>query len=368
MNRWLAYGAVLAAVMTIAGTGSAGAQTLGIGDPAPKITVNRFVKGQPVTAFQPGRIYVVEFWATWCGPCRESIPHLTELQKKYSAVTFLGVSVWERDPSRVAPFVASMGDKMAYRVATDSVPAGADPYKGAMSRSWLAPSGQESIPTAFLVDARGRIAWIGRPAEMSEPLARIVAGKWDFGAAKQQFRAEQKKLQAQRAEQAELQVIGKKLQAAQATGDPKQVLAALDAAIRQKPALETELGYPRLRALAETGADTDHLNEYGRHLIQAVFPSNPRALNAIAWRFVDPDSRKVQPKLFPFALRAAQKADELTRHQRADVAATLARAYFVNGNAAKAVELRDRALRQAKGTPWEKDEDLKTQLNEYDRR
>ena len=97
------------------------AQPLSVGDPAPKLAVKSFVKGETVSEFEPGKNYVVEFWSTWCGPCRASIPHLTELQKKHSGVTFIGVSVFEKDQSKVKPFVEEMGDKMAYRVAIDAV-------------------------------------------------------------------------------------------------------------------------------------------------------------------------------------------------------------------------------------------------------
>src|SRR5437868_2205978 len=83
---------------------------LGVGDPAPKLEVKEFVKGEPVVRLEKGKTYVVEFWATWCGPCRATIPHLTELQKKYKDITFIGVSVWEREPGAVKPFVAEMGD------------------------------------------------------------------------------------------------------------------------------------------------------------------------------------------------------------------------------------------------------------------
>src|SRR5262245_10516457 len=89
---------------------------LGIGSKAPPFEVNKFVKGEPVKQFDKGKIYVVEFWATWCGPCRESIPHLTELQKKYQDVVFIGVSVWEESQAKVEPFVKKMGEKMDYRV------------------------------------------------------------------------------------------------------------------------------------------------------------------------------------------------------------------------------------------------------------
>ena len=56
---------------------------LQIGDAAPELKVEKWVKGDPVTTFEKGKVYVVEFWATWCPPCIKSIPHLTELQKQY---------------------------------------------------------------------------------------------------------------------------------------------------------------------------------------------------------------------------------------------------------------------------------------------
>ena len=107
-------------------------EPLTIGDQAPAISVSKWIKGDPVDRLDPKKTYVVEFWATWCGPCRVSIPHLTELQKKYKdkGVTFLGVSVWEQDQDAVAPFVKEMGDKMNYTVAMDEVPKGDRGNKG----------------------------------------------------------------------------------------------------------------------------------------------------------------------------------------------------------------------------------------------
>jgi thiol-disulfide isomerase/thioredoxin len=91
-----------------------------VGDLAPALEVNRFVKGEPFSDFQKGQVYVIEFWATWCVPCKESIPHLTELQKKYGEkVRILGVSVWEPREDAVEPFVKEWGQKMDYWVAMD---------------------------------------------------------------------------------------------------------------------------------------------------------------------------------------------------------------------------------------------------------
>ena len=76
-----------------------------LGDPAAPLQIAEWVKGKPVdlAADKGKKIFVVEFWATWCGPCRASIPHLTEMQKKFKDknVVFIGVSVWENDQAGV---------------------------------------------------------------------------------------------------------------------------------------------------------------------------------------------------------------------------------------------------------------------------
>ena len=231
-------------------TGRVSADELGIGSPAPKLEVKEFVKGEKVTGFEKGKIYVVEFWATWCGPCRTSIPHLTDLQKKYPDTVFIGVSVWERDPSRIKPFVESMGDKMAYRVASDvSIPVkkdqgdGKDKKKeeteeedqgGKMAKNWMDAAGLGGIPTAFIVDGTGTIAWLGHPMEMDKPLAQIVAGKWDLKAATAEY-------QKQQAIKAKLAALRPKLVAAVQTNDSKKIISVFDEAIKEAPELEPKL-------------------------------------------------------------------------------------------------------------------------------
>ena len=131
-----------------------------------------YVKGQPVTLTE-GKVYVVEFWATWCLPCRTSIPHLTEIQKQFKdkGVTVIGIS--DEPVKTVKPFVENMGDKMDYTVAVDT--------EGKADAGYIdAYNPDNTIPFACIVDARGNVAWFGHPMDgMDEVLALVVAGTYD---------------------------------------------------------------------------------------------------------------------------------------------------------------------------------------------
>jgi thiol-disulfide isomerase/thioredoxin len=145
---------------------------LKVGSKAPAIQVSRWVKGNGPSSFEVGRVYVVEFWATWCLPCRDSIPRLTEMARAHGdRVTFVGVSVWEREPEEaVDAFVRDMGDRMDYFVARDTA-------SGHMAKAWLEAAGQDGIPSAFIVDGAGEIAWIGHPMDSMEKAIRGVLSK-----------------------------------------------------------------------------------------------------------------------------------------------------------------------------------------------
>ncbi|MEM1422742.1 MAG: TlpA disulfide reductase family protein, partial [Planctomycetota bacterium] len=89
------------------------ADELTVGDPAPALTVGQWLKGEPVDAFENGHVYVVEFWATWCGPCIAGMPHLSEVQKEYGdRVTVIGVNIWEREPEKVPAWMEEQGNAL----------------------------------------------------------------------------------------------------------------------------------------------------------------------------------------------------------------------------------------------------------------
>ena len=161
---------------------------LTVGDPAPKLQVAKWVQGDPVTAFDTNHVYIVEFWATWCGPCRTSIPHLNELWLKFKdqGVIAIGQDMAEPDDSGVAAFVKKMGDKMTYRVALNDK---SQETNGFMKINWMKAAEQNGIPTAFVIDKQGRIAWIGHPMGLNEQiLGDILAGRFDMAKAAARLR------------------------------------------------------------------------------------------------------------------------------------------------------------------------------------
>jgi thiol-disulfide isomerase/thioredoxin len=173
--KWLGAVLVLAAGTML----PLAAATLKAGDPAPKLETGKWVQGEPVKDFQKGKAYIVEFWATWCPPCRASIPHLNETYLKFKdkGLVVIGQDCWEKDESLVAPFVEKMGDKMTYRVALDDKTSN---KKGQMAITWMEAAGRNGIPSAFLVDTKGKIAWIGHPMALKEEVIEdVLAGKYD---------------------------------------------------------------------------------------------------------------------------------------------------------------------------------------------
>jgi thiol-disulfide isomerase/thioredoxin len=155
---------------------------LKVGDPAPKLQMGKWIQGDPVAGFDRGKAYIVEFWATWCVPCRASMPHLNGIYLKFKdkGLVVIGQDCWEQDDDLVAPFVKKMGDKMTYRVALDDKKTDA---KGVMAKTWMAAAGRDGIPSAFLVDTKGVVAWIGNPMELDEHedmINQVLAGKLDI--------------------------------------------------------------------------------------------------------------------------------------------------------------------------------------------
>ena len=246
-----------------------------LGQPAGSLQGLQWVKGEPVQ-LQQGKVYVVEFWATWCPPCRASIPHLTELQKQFKdkGVTIVGISNETADV--VKPFVSNMAEKMDYTVAVDA--------DGQVSKKYMAAFGIGGIPHAFIVDKDGKLAWHGHPmAQMDSVLERVLAGNFDLDAyAKQQEAAE--------ADQARL--------------------------------MKLFSGY-----FANVGQNKEEAAKIGQDILDTS--NHAQMLNAVAWRILT-DVAEADRDL-ELAHKAAAKAVKLTEEKDASILDTYALALYELG-------------------------------------
>ena len=319
-----------------------------VGDPAPALSVSRWLKGAPIARFEPGRVYVVEFWATWCGPCIRGMPHLSELQARFTGkAEVIGVDVWEPDLGKVEPFVTAQGERMAYTVAVDDFPpAPADcdnptlwsAEHGKTSLAYLAASGwnKEGIPVAFLVDGQGRIAWIGEPQELDRPLAAVVAGRWNL--------AHETAAYAQRMETRLKAVpIQERLRAAQRKRDHRGVVACIDELLALDPVQYRSYAGGKFQTLLLELRQPEEAYAFANAAMTGVARDDVSALGQIAYVIVFMGPDPVVEEL-AVARAAILRANELAKGTRPGLLETLARVHFLADEIELAVEVQKQAL------------------------
>jgi len=163
--------------------------TLGIGSKAPALDIGHYFEDDDprVNQFEPGKVYVVEFWATWCGPCIASMPHLAELQTKFREDNVQIVSISDESVEEVKTTLEREypGTEKTFAEVTSPYTLTTDPDRSA-HQAYMEAAGERGIPTSFIVGKTGLVEWIGHPAELDEPLAAVVDGSWDRQAYKDQ--------------------------------------------------------------------------------------------------------------------------------------------------------------------------------------
>ncbi len=278
-----------------------------VGQPAPSIEVSEWLGGKHQALFQPGTQYVVEFMASWCAPCRKSLPHMSDLADRYRerGVVFIAVAAAEEgDAAGLKSLVREGSIRFPIAYVEDQE----------VYRNWMQAGRTFGLPWVFLVNADGRIAWWGQPffADFEPALAAMVAGDQ---AGLSTF---QKALKAPR-NASQGWAMQRDFEVARAEQDWIRALKLVDSlgSLDLQRYWWEQIEGLRIAdvQLHDSAATVDR----ARRILASSLHNNPHALTELAEALGD-ESRASEQRVL-LAMRAIQRASELTRGQNASVEA-----------------------------------------------
>ena len=214
---------------------------------------------------------------------------------------------------------------MTYRVALDDKQ---KDEKGAMARTWMEAAEKGGIPTAFLVDTKGAIAWIGHPMALKEKtIEDVLADKFDSKQAAEEAKKEQ-------------EAMGK-ISDAFRKQDWAAAEKAVDDAEKTLPEDERD-GMDRIR-LAILFSKKDYPGAYKMVTrISDAHKDDVMLQNELAWRIAT--DKHIEQRNLDVAETVATRANDAAKGNDATVLDTLARIKFMRGKTNEAVQLQEKAL------------------------
>jgi hypothetical protein len=302
--------------------GPACAQELKPGAPAPALPITKWLRGKPVSRFEAGQVYVVEFWDTAADLAITRNQDFVALEKKFAGkVSAIGVARDSEgiDLPAIEHFYEQHGGSLDYRIGWDE--------GGKAHAAWLAASGHEA-PAVFVVDAKGMFVWAGGLAWLDLVLPPTVAGKADPKALAEQVEKLEKRFQ---------RVF------VAAAFKPQVAIQEAEALLAEHAFLAEFL----LPGVYSTMMEEKHF-EFAARLAPRVADlgiakGNGDLLNSLAWTIVDPESPQEKRDLVT-AERAGKKAVELSKEEEPNVIDTYARVWFWKQDYAQAVAWQQKAV------------------------
>ena len=128
-----------------------------------------WLKGNPVTAFDPSKTYIIEMWATWCVPCIAAMPHISELNAKFKdkGVVFIAQNVMEYDREKVTAFVKTKAELADLNVAFSGL------QNSEFEQRWIKAAGITAIPQTIIVQGN-KLMWQTTPYALNEKVLQLL--------------------------------------------------------------------------------------------------------------------------------------------------------------------------------------------------
>jgi thiol-disulfide isomerase/thioredoxin len=321
-----------------------------IGDAAPPLRVRAWIKGTPVNSFEKGKLYVVEFWATWCRPSMAAMPRLSRLARKYRHnVTFLAIDAFEIHHVKTTPMrqikalVDSMGRQMNFPIASEDT--------NFTAHDWFTAFDQKAGPqTTFVVDAQGRVAWIGCPHNLAPVLEKIMNNTWDIKAAlfDRVFNEHWKKMDEAVIDK--VQRFQDKYDHAGDVGFPDSTLSVINEMVKKRPDLKYAPRMVSYTFSALLYADRQqNAFEYGKTAIATATYAEPAYDRIIADIKNDSPNLNITPDVYHLGIACYQAEIDRAPYpeliDRAKIYRAMAQWYRLAGDAQQALAAEQKAYK-----------------------
>lgn len=310
---------------------------LAVGDAAPPLSAARWFRGESRDAVTPGRVTLVEFWATWCGPCIAAMPHISELADRLGpeGLDVVGVSIDRGETAArvVEQFLETRSEIVSFEVMLDS---------GETSRAWLEAAGRSGIPCSFVVSQDGRLAWIGHPMEpardgsgfeLDRVIAGLLDGSYDIDAQARSASASAAEQASQEARIAELSADMGRLWS---QGDRLGVLTYIDQIIEIDAEGSRDLAQRKIEILLYELGEPGLALSAARDLLSGPYASDSSVMLTLAALFsgsADPGDEGRA-----FAVGTAERVVAMTDGTEPNSLVVLAEAQFSSGRAEAAAD------------------------------
>jgi len=206
--------------------------------------------------------------------------------------------------------------------------------KGTSRAGWLTPSRRATVPSAFIVDGEGVIAWIGHAGDAGDAVSKLLNGEWSSEEETHEY--------VQRFREGEWRdEASQRYNQAARAGDWDAMLRALDDLDMFDPGIAGGTAADSIRQMM--GNARDRAFRLALVTEKAVWEQDPHLLNDIAWYFLiatEPAEEEVTA-----ALRMARRASELSHHEDGLIEDTLGLALYRDGDRDGAISTQERAIR-----------------------